>query len=108
MAPLSLRLSATHSAGIACPPVPPPAIRTRRLSEPRFGLSRSFTVLRYPVQDAYGGEADQKARTTVAYERQRHPGEREDDHSGAYVEYRLYGEHGCEPRRHAPGKHRRR
>src|SRR5215216_1586081 len=107
-APFSLKLSATHNAGIACPPVPPPAIRIRGRSEMRIGLSRSFTVLRYPVQDAHGGEADQKARTAVAYEGQRHPGEREDDHSGTYVEDRLYGEHRGDARRHAPAQHRRR
>src|SRR5918999_5068550 len=105
-APLSPKLSATQSAGIACPPVPPPAITTRGLAAARFGHSRSFTVLRYPVKDAHGGEAHQKARTPVAYKRQRHPGEREDDHGGAHVEDRLDGEHRGEARPHAPGHDR--
>src|SRR5215216_5281995 len=100
VAPRMLKLSATQSAGIACPPVPPPAISIRGLGG--FGLSRSFTVLRYPVQDAHGGEANQKTRAAVAYKRQRHPGEREDDHGGPHVEDRLYGEHRGQAGRHAP------
>src|SRR5215216_3263702 len=107
-APFSFRLSATQSAGIACPPVPPPAIRIRGLSGTGFGQSRSFTVLRYPAQDAYGGEADQEARAAIAYEGQRHPGEREDDHSGPDVEDRLDGDHGGEARGQASGQDRRR
>src|SRR5829696_9680169 len=105
-APPSLKLSATHSAGIACPPVPPPAITMRALVAARPCLSRSFTVLRYPVQDAHGGEAHHQARTAVADERQRHPGEREDDHGGAHVEDRLYGDHRGEPRGQASAQDR--
>src|SRR5215207_1697984 len=101
-APISLKLSATQSAGIAWPPVPPPAIRIRGLPDARFDLSGSFTVLRYSVEDAHGGEAGEEARTAVAYEGQRHPGEREDDHGGPDVEDRLNGEHRGQARRHAP------
>src|SRR3712207_3176593 len=107
VAPLSLNLSATHSAGIACPPVPPPAIRIRGPADGGFDLSGSFTILRYPVEDAHGGETGQEARTAVAYERERHPGEREDDHCGSHVEDRLNGEHSCQASRHAPRHDRR-
>src|SRR5215216_3382349 len=106
VAPRMLKLSATQSAGIACPPVPPPAMSIRGLVGPC--LSRSFTVLRYPVQDSHGGEAHQETRTAVAYKRQRHPGEREDDHGGPHVEDRLHGEHRGKARSHAPAQDRRR
>src|SRR5215216_2799064 len=106
VAPRMLKLSATQSAGIACPPVPPPAMSIRGLAGPC--LSRSFTVLRYPTQDAHGGEADQEARAAIAYEGQRHPGEREDDHSRPDVEDRLDGDHGGEARGQASGQDRRR
>src|SRR5918998_4682963 len=66
-APIERRLEATHSAGIACPPVPPPAIRTRGglAAGPPLGsgfdLSGSLTVLRYSVEHPDGGEAYQEA-----------------------------------------------
>src|SRR5215210_131420 len=88
-APLSLNSAATHSAGIACPPVPPPAIRTRGIAW--FDLSGSLTVLRYPVEDAHGGKAYQQARTTPAHEGERHPRERKDHHGGSDVEDGLDG-----------------
>src|SRR3712207_7506932 len=77
--PFSLKLPATQSAGITCPPVPPPAIRIRGPSEAGSGDSSSFTVLRYPAQDANGGEADQQARTAVAYKGQGDP--RSEEHT---------------------------
>src|SRR5215211_2645243 len=86
-APLFLNSAATHSAGIACPPVPPPAIRIRGL----FDLSGSLTVLRYPVENTHGGEAYQQAGSPVAHERECHPGEREDYHGGSDVEGGLNG-----------------
>src|SRR3712207_151609 len=104
--PLSPKLSATQSAGIACPPVPPPAITTRGLAAARFGHSRSFTVLRYLVKDANGSEAHKKARTAVAYKRQRHPSKREDDHGCAHVEDRLHGDHRREARGQTAAQHR--
>src|ERR687893_35202 len=114
MAPRSRKLSATHSAGIAWPPVPPPAIKIRgavvrgsRSAGAGCDLSGSFTVLRYPVEDAHGGEAYQEARTSVADERQRYTSEREDDHGRPHVEHRLHDEHGGEPRGDAAGHHRR-
>src|ERR687889_352997 len=84
-APRSFNSAATHSAGIACPPVPPPAISILLVGA-GFDLSGSFTVLRYPVEDAHGGEAYQQARTTVANERERHTCERENDHGCPDVE----------------------
>src|SRR5215211_7564162 len=90
-APLTFKSAATHSAGIACPPVPPPAIRTLGLAW--FDLSGSLTVLRYPVEDTHGGEAYQQARTAVAHEGERHPRERENHHGGPDVEDCLHGEH---------------
>src|SRR5918993_1236303 len=106
IAPLAFKSAATHSAGIACPPVPPPAIRIRGPLA-RFDLSGSLTVLRYPVEDAYGGEAYQQTRTTVAHEGERHPRERENHHGGPYVEDGLDGEHRCKARRNAPRHDRR-
>src|SRR5215211_2070077 len=103
IAPLSFRSAATHSAGIACPPVPPPAIRIRGM----FDLSGSFTVLRYPVEDAHGGEAYQQTRTTVANERERHTCERENDHGCPDVEGGLGDEHRRQTCGHAPRHHRR-
>src|SRR5215210_3828046 len=100
-ASLAPNSAATHSAGIACPPVPPPAIRI--LGRPGFDLSRSFTVLRYPVEDAHGGEAYQQAGASVAHEGERHPGEREHDHRGPHVEDRLDGQHRRQAGGHAPG-----
>src|SRR5215217_1958310 len=94
-APLSFKSAATHSAGIACPPVPPPAIRIRGLLT-WFDLSGSFTVLRYPVEDAHGGEAYQQARTTVAHKGERHPCERENHHGCPDVEGGLGDEHRCQ------------
>src|ERR671917_2679753 len=101
MAPLAFKSAATHSAGIACPPVPPPAIKIRGILA-WFDLSGSFTVLRYPVEDAHGGEAYQQTRTSVAHERKRHPGERENHHCGPYVEDGLHGEHRRKACRNAP------
>src|SRR5918998_5702151 len=113
MAPRSRKLSATHSAGIAWPPVPPPAIKIRgaavresRTAGAGCDLSGSFTVLRYPVEDAHGGEAYEEARTAVADERQRYPGEREYDHGSPHVEDGLHREHRGEPGGHAAGHHR--
>src|ERR671912_1975519 len=102
-APLAFKSSATHSAGIACPPVPPPAIRTRGV----FDLSGSFTVLRYPVEDTHGGEAYQQTRSTVANEWERHPCERENDHGRPDVEGGLGDEHRRQACGHAPRHHRR-
>src|SRR5918999_668678 len=101
MAPLAFKSAATHSAGIAWPPVPPPAIKIRGILA-WFDLPGSFTVLRYPVEDAYGGEAYQQTRTTVANEGERHSREREDHHGGPYVEDGLDGEHRCKACRNAP------
>src|SRR5215207_6806195 len=101
MASLALNSAATHSAGMACPPVPPPAIRIR--GRARFDLSGSFTVLRYPVEDAHGGEAYQQTRSTVANEGERHPGERKNHHGGPDVEDGLDGEHRGQACRDAPG-----
>src|SRR5215210_190733 len=103
-APLLVKSAATHSAGIACPPVPPPAIRILGLAW--SDLSGSLTVLRYPVEDAHGGEAYQQTRSTVAHEGERHPGEREDHHGRPDVEGGLYGEHGRQARRDAPRHYR--
>src|SRR5215218_7757054 len=103
IAPLSFKSAATHSAGIACPPVPPPAIRILGM----FNLSGSFTVLRYPVEDTHGGEAYQQARTAVANERERHTCERENDHGCADVEGGLDDEHRRQSRGNAPRHHRR-
>src|SRR5215212_2067334 len=90
-APLFFKSAATQSAGIACPPVPPPAIRILGLAW--FDLSGSLTVLRYPVEDAHGGEAYQQTRTAVAHKGERHPCERENHHGGPDVEDGLYGDH---------------
>src|ERR671929_246943 len=90
-APLTFKSAATHSAGKACPPVPPPAIRILGLAW--FDLSGSLTVLRYPVEDTHGGEAYQQTRPTVAHEGERHPREREDHHGGPDVEDGLDGAH---------------
>src|SRR5215218_9447245 len=106
VAPLSFKSAATHSAGIACPPVPPPAIRIRGLLT-WFDLSGSFTVLRYPVEDAHGGEAYQQARTTVAHKGERHPCERENHQGCPDVEGGLGDEHRCQACRHAPRHNRR-
>src|SRR5215204_4030142 len=103
IAPLSFKSAATHSAGIACPPVPPPAIRIRGW----FDLSGSFTVLRNPVEDTHGGEAYQQTRTAVADERERHPCERENDHGRPDVEGGLGDEHRGQTRRHASRHDRR-
>src|ERR671920_2634495 len=92
MAPRSRKLAATHSAGIAWPPVPPPAIRIRGILA-WFDLAGSFTVLRYPVEDTHGGEAYQQTRSTVANERERHTCERENDHGCPDVEGGLGDEH---------------
>src|SRR5919107_841905 len=99
-APFALKSAATHSAGIACPPVPPPAIRIFGLAW--FDLSGPLTVLRYPVDDAHGGEAYQQTRTAVAHEGEGHPGEGEDHHGGPDVEDGLDGEHGRQAGRYAP------
>src|SRR5215218_5809765 len=104
-APLTFKSAATHSAGIACPSVPPPAIRTLGLAW--FDLSGSLTVLRYPVEDTHGGEAYQQARTAVAHEGERHPRERENHHGGPDVEDGLDGEHGRQASRDAPRHDRR-
>src|SRR5215212_4419569 len=98
-APLLLNSAATHSAGIACPPVPPPAIRIR--GSWWLDLPGSFTVLRNPVEDTYGGEAYQQTRTTVAHEGERHPRERENHHGGTDVEDGLDGQHRRQACRHA-------
>src|SRR5919107_5376231 len=98
---LALNSAATHSAGIACPPVPPPAIRTRGV----FDLSGSFTVLRNPVEDTHGGEAYQQTRTTVADEGEGHSCERENDHGRPDVEGGLGDEHRGQARGHAPRHH---
>src|SRR5215217_3817064 len=102
-ASLATSSAATHSAGMACPPVPPPAIRI--LGRWRFDLSRSFTVLRNPVQDTHGGEAYQEAGASVAHEGERHTGEGEDDHGGPHVEDGLHGQHRGKASGHAPGHH---
>src|SRR5919112_2174820 len=104
MAFLALNSAATHSAGMACPPVPPPAIRS--VGRSRFDLSRSFTVLRYPVEDPHGGEAYQQAGASVAHEGERHTGEGEYDHGGPDVEDGLHGQHRGKAGGHAPGHHR--
>src|SRR5215217_3604134 len=112
-APRARRLSATQSAGIACPPVPPPAIKTRDVpcvagrGFRRFGLTYSLTVLRYSVEDSHGDEADEHARATVADKREGYPGQWNGTHSRPDIEARLDGEHGGETRRHAPAHHRR-
>src|SRR5215218_4267022 len=98
-APCFFKSAATHSAGIACPPVPPPAISIRGFWW--LDLSGSFTVLRYPVEDAHGGEAYQQTRTTIAHEGERHPRERENHHGGPDVEDGLDGQHRCEACSHA-------
>src|SRR5215218_9153359 len=106
-APRSFNSAATHSAGIACPPVPPPAISIL-LSGAGFDLSGSFTVLRYPVEDAHGGEAYQQARPTVAHEGKCHAGEREDHHGGPDVEGGLDGQHRGQADRDTARQYRRR
>src|SRR5215203_2329044 len=93
IAPLSVKSAATHSAGIACPPVPPPAIRIRGM----FDLSGSFTVLRYPVEDAHGGESYQQTLTTVANERERHTCKWDNYHGCPYVKGGLCHEHYRQP-----------
>src|SRR5215204_4528961 len=105
-APLLFKSAATHSAGIACPPVPPPAIRIRGSSW-WLDLLGSFTFLRYAVEDTYAGEAYQQTRTTVAHEGERHPRERENHHGGPDVEHGLDGEHGRQACRDAPRHYRR-
>src|SRR3989337_867462 len=110
-APLVFRLSATQSAGIACPPVPPPAIKTRGAFAAFRGLSWightcSLTILRYAVEDPYGGEADDHARAAIADEREGHPGQRDGAHGRPDIEGRLDGEHRSEPRRQAASHHR--
>src|SRR5215210_3971391 len=110
MAPPLRRLSATQSAGIACPPVPPPAIKTRGASLPAAlgllsgsDLTCSLAVLRDAGEDSDGDEADDHARAAVADEGERHPGQGDGAHGRPEVEARLYGEHRGEPRRQAPG-----
>src|SRR5215211_6275094 len=103
-APLALKSAATHNAGIACPPVPPPAIRILALAW--FDLSGSFTVLRYSVEDAHGGEAYQQTRTTVAHEGECHTCEWENDHGCPYIEGGLGDEHRGQARRDAPRHYR--
>src|ERR671921_650282 len=110
-APLVFRLSATQSAGIACPPVPPPAIKTRGAFAALrglswFGLTCSLTVLRYSVEDPGSGEADDHARAAVADKREGHPGQRDGAHGRPDVEGRLDDEHRREPRRQATSHHR--
>src|SRR5215207_8934917 len=110
-APLVFRLSATQSAGIACPPVPPPAIKTRgALAALRglswFGRTCSLTVLRYAVEDPRSGEADDHARAAVADEREGHPGQRDGTQGRPDVEGSLDGEHRSKPRRQASSHHR--
>src|SRR5919199_4938124 len=106
--------SATQSAGIACPPVPPPAIKTRDAScaaappgVARFGLTCFLTVLRYAVEDSHGGEADEHARAAVADKREGYPGQRNDAHRRPDVEGCLDDEHCRQARRQAPTHHRR-
>src|ERR671921_1076910 len=106
IAPLSFKSAATHSAGIACPPVPPPAIRIRGILS-WFDLAGSFTVLRYPVEDTHGGEAYQQTRSTVTNERERHTCERENDHGCPDVEGGLGDEHRRQACGHAARHHRR-
>src|ERR671920_2634732 len=111
VAPLVFRLSATQSAGIACPPVPPPAIKTRGAFAALRGLSWvgltcSLTVLRYAVEDPCGGEADDHARAAVADKREGHPGQRDGTHGRPDVEGRLDGEYRGEARRQATSHHR--
>src|SRR5918997_3619587 len=103
-APLARRLSATHSAGIACPPVPPPAIRTR--GGAWFDFSGSLTILRYPVQHPYGREADQHARSPVAHERQGHAGQWEHAHRSPYIEDSLGRDRGGQPSGQATSQNR--
>src|ERR687890_2502194 len=110
-APPVRRLSATQSAGIACPPVPPPAIKTRGASllaaRPLLSgsdLTRSLAVLRDAVEDPDGEEADDHARAAVADEGERHSGQREGPHGRSDIETRLDGEHRGESRRQAPGQ----
>src|SRR5215212_2691190 len=112
-APRARKLSATQSAGIACPPVPPPAIKTRDApwvasrGFKRFGLTYSLTVLRYAVEDSHGDEADDSARAAVADKRERYPGQGHSAHGRPHVEGSLDGEHGGETRRYAPAHYRR-
>src|SRR5918994_1071160 len=110
-APLALRLSATQSAGIVCPPVPPPATKTRGASPVRRSLSRlghtcSLTILRYTVEDTHGGETDDHARTAIADEREGHPGQRDGAHGRPDIEGHLDGEHRGEPCRQTTSHHR--
>src|SRR4051812_32684370 len=107
MAARACSSSATQSAGIACPPVPPPAINTR--NAPRasgrgsagFGLACSLTVLRYAVEDSPGGDADKLARAAVTDKRQRHPRQRNGAHGRPDIEARLDRKHRGQPRRQA-------
>src|SRR5882724_4060085 len=82
-------------AGKMWPPVPPPAIRTRRIRIP----SPSASVLRGVEEHAGGQEADHHRRASVRDERERQPLRREDPETDAHVDERLSYEHHRHPAR---------
>src|SRR6266851_3074935 len=86
-APYASRSSrAIASAGITCPPLPPPAIRTRNSTG---SLTASIDLTRHIQQHAHAGQRQKNRRPTRRDERQRNPLRRQQRQHHAHIEEGL-------------------